>query len=183
MVLRQKLHHVIILFLPVFILCHKPLFSISPPPYLHLIYTFRQTYIYRKRNTAMIIKYLNKSGKSGVKAYEILPSAIRVQFIKSGKWYSYSYTSAGMAHVEQMKKLALSGFGLNSYIQRWVRPMYDKQLIIYPRSGHNWALPNRAFRSPRREAGRRGVRPLCITSPPIISPANPPSPPDHTAYP
>ena len=74
----------------------------------------------------MIRKYLNKSGKSGVKAYEILPTAIRVQFIKSGKWYSYSYTSAGMANVEQMKKLALSGFGLNSYIQRWVRPMYDK---------------------------------------------------------
>ena len=77
-------------------------------------------------NTAMITKYLNKSGKSGVKAYEILPTAIRVQFIKCGKWYSYSYTSAGMANVEQMKKLALSGFGLNSYIQRWVGPMYDK---------------------------------------------------------
>lgn len=74
----------------------------------------------------MIRKYLNKSGKSGVKAYEILPTAIRVQFIKSGKWYSYSYTSAGMAHVEQMKKLALSGIGLNSFIQRWVGPMYDK---------------------------------------------------------
>ena len=74
----------------------------------------------------MIRKYLNKSGKSGVKAYEILPTAIRVQFIKSSKWYSYSYTSAGMVHIEQMKNLALSGVGLNSYIQRYVRTKYDK---------------------------------------------------------
>lgn len=60
-----------------------------------------------------------------MKAYEILPTAIRVQF-KDGKWYSYSYSSAGMAHVEQMKILAESGVGLNSYIQRKVRKLYDK---------------------------------------------------------
>ena len=42
----------------------------------------------------MISKYLNKSGKSGVKAYEILPTAIRVQFINRSKWYTYSYASA-----------------------------------------------------------------------------------------
>lgn len=73
----------------------------------------------------MVIKYLNKRGSSNVIAYEILPTAIRVQF-KGGKWYSYSYSSAGMAHVEQMKVFAKSGLGLNSYIQRRVRTMYDK---------------------------------------------------------
>ena len=79
-----------------------------------------------KNNTSMISKYLNKSGKSGVKAYEILPTAIRVQFINRSKWYTYSYASAGIVHIERMKKLALRGFGLNSYIQRCVRTVYEK---------------------------------------------------------
>ena len=73
----------------------------------------------------MIRKYSNKRGTSNVIAYEILPTSIKVQF-KAGAWYSYSYSSAGAVHVEQMKKLAENGFGLNSYIQRKVRTMYDK---------------------------------------------------------
>ena len=73
----------------------------------------------------MIKTYLNKRGTSNVTAYEILPTSIKVQF-KGGAWYSYSYSSAGMANVEQMKKLAESGFGLNSYIQRRVRELFDK---------------------------------------------------------
>ena len=63
----------------------------------------------------MISKYLNKSGKSGVKAYEILPTAIRVQFIHRSKWYTYSYASAGIVHIERMKKLALRGYCKRGY--------------------------------------------------------------------
>ena len=73
----------------------------------------------------MVTKYLNIRGTSNVIAYEILPTSIRVQF-KSGVWYSYCYSRAGMTHVEQMKILAERGYGLNSYIQRRVRKMYDK---------------------------------------------------------
>ena len=73
----------------------------------------------------MIQYYKNLGGNSSVKAYEILSTAIRVQF-NDGRWYSYSYFKAGIAHVENMKQLASKGVGLGSYIQRYVYSLYDK---------------------------------------------------------
>lgn len=72
----------------------------------------------------MINVYSNLGGNSSVRAYEILPTAIRVQF-KDGRWYSYSYAKAGRMHVENMKRLAGDGIGLCSYIQRQVKYLYD----------------------------------------------------------
>jgi hypothetical protein len=51
--------------------------------------------------------YESKSGKdSGVVAYKNGSDYITVQF-KSGELYKYSYASAGIEAVEEMKKLAL----------------------------------------------------------------------------
>ena len=36
---------------------------------------------------------------------------------------------------------------------------------LIPRSRHKWLSAIRAFRSPRREAARQGVRPLCLSLP------------------
>lgn len=72
----------------------------------------------------MITIYKNLGGNSGVRAYEIMPTSIRVQF-KEGKWYVYSYSKAGFSHVENMKMLAERGIGLCSYIQRNVKYLYD----------------------------------------------------------
>lgn len=72
----------------------------------------------------MVNVYLNLGGNSSVRAYEILPYSIRVQF-NNGKWYSYSYSKAGRTHVENMKVLANDGVGLCSYIQRNVKYLYD----------------------------------------------------------
>ena len=72
----------------------------------------------------MIEFYSNLGGNSSVRAYEIMPTAIRVQFY-NGKWYTYSYSKAGRDHVEQMKLLACNGMGLCSYIQRNVKFLYD----------------------------------------------------------
>ena len=72
----------------------------------------------------MITIYKNIGGNSGVRAYEITPTSIRVQF-KEGKWYVYSYSKAGRFHVKNMKTLAERGIGLNSYIQRNARYLYD----------------------------------------------------------
>lgn len=68
-------------------------------------------------------KYMNLGGNSGVRAYEFGDSYIRVQF---HDWLIYEYTnqSAGVANVEQMKRLAVAGRGLNSYISRVVRKGY-----------------------------------------------------------
>ncbi len=72
----------------------------------------------------MINIYKNLGGNSSVRAYEIMPTSINVQF-NSGKWYSYSFLKAGQTHVENMKALATKGIGLCSYIQRFVKYLYD----------------------------------------------------------
>jgi hypothetical protein len=69
--------------------------------------------------------YANLNGDSNVYAYEMGIDYIRVQFNGTRKIYQYSYLKAGMFHVEQMKILAESGRGLNSYITRNVRNLYD----------------------------------------------------------
>jgi hypothetical protein len=69
-------------------------------------------------------KYLNRSGESGIMAYEIGDDYIKIQF-KTGSVYSYSYGIAGNINVENMKILATSGSGLNSYIIKNVKKLYD----------------------------------------------------------
>lgn len=66
-------------------------------------------------------QYLDLDGDSGVYAYEIGDTYIRVKFDKIFKIYQYSYYKAGQLHVEKMKILAKSGNGLNSYIMRNVK--------------------------------------------------------------
>ncbi|MFK7087540.1 hypothetical protein AAFM71_01890 [Chromobacterium violaceum] len=72
-----------------------------------------------------MIPYKNLGGDSGVSAYDIEADQIVVQFT-SGKIYKYSYASAGYSNVEEMKRLAYAGRGLNTFIQRHVRLLYVK---------------------------------------------------------
>jgi hypothetical protein len=61
-------------------------------------------------------KYKNLGGDSGVAGYELGTDFIIV-FFKDGKSpYRWSYGKVGQYHTETMKKLAVSGQGLNSYI-------------------------------------------------------------------
>lgn len=69
--------------------------------------------------------YRNSGGDSGVSAYEIGTDYIAVKFSSTAKVYTYSYRKAGHTHVENMKRLAQSGSGLNSYINRHVKHLYD----------------------------------------------------------
>lgn len=69
-------------------------------------------------------RYVNRSGSSGVSGFEIGADYIRVIF-SSGSSHSYSYRKAGQSHVENMKRLAVSGSGLNSYINAHVKFKYD----------------------------------------------------------
>ena len=78
----------------------------------------------KRKLMCMTEVYKNLGGNSSVRAYEILPTAIRVQF-NNGSWYSYSYLKAGRMHVDQMKQLARNGVGLCSYIQRCAKYLYD----------------------------------------------------------
>lgn len=68
-------------------------------------------------------RYKNLGGDSKIIAYEIGNDSIKVQF-QGGGTYTYTYQSAGQATIEHMKKLAIAGHGLNSYITTVVKKRY-----------------------------------------------------------
>ena len=69
--------------------------------------------------------YRNLSNDSGVHSFEIGIDYIQVNFSGTSRIYTYSYSSAGEIHIEQMKYLALSGKGLNSYINKHTKKLYE----------------------------------------------------------
>jgi len=69
-------------------------------------------------------RYANRSGNSGVVAYEIGADWIEVKFVDRPP-YRYTYARTGESHVEAMKNLAIAGRGLGSYISRHVRMAYE----------------------------------------------------------
>jgi len=72
-------------------------------------------------------RYKNKSGESGVVAYDIGAGSITVQF-SGGDRYLYTIDSAGAANIAQMQLLARAGRGLCSFISRVIRNRYERKL-------------------------------------------------------
>lgn len=70
-------------------------------------------------------KYRNSGGDSGVSSFETGEDYILVKFSGKVRTYRYSYRKAGQQHVEALKRLARIGSGLNSYINRYVKNLYD----------------------------------------------------------
>ena len=70
-------------------------------------------------------RYRNSGGDSGISSYEIGTDFIIVEFTGTFRTYRYSYRNAGQHHVENMKRLARGGSGLNGYINRYVKNLYD----------------------------------------------------------
>ncbi|MDO8423321.1 MAG: hypothetical protein Q7S99_14285 [Parvibaculum sp.] len=70
-------------------------------------------------------KYKDLDGDSGVVGFELGPDWIEVEF-ESGaaKFYRYTYASAGIEHVNEMKQLAIMGEGLNAYINLRTKKLY-----------------------------------------------------------
>lgn len=79
------------------------------------------------------MEYSNLNGNSNVRLYYIGDDNIRVVFKNNRRIYKYSYSSAGVHHVEEMKKFAINGQGLNSYINLNCKKLYDKNYIEYER--------------------------------------------------
>lgn len=73
-----------------------------------------------------MVRYQNFSGGSGVYAYETGANYITIKFSGTSRTYTYSNRVAGMTHVSNMKMLAARGHGLNSYINRNVKYLYDR---------------------------------------------------------
>lgn len=72
-------------------------------------------------------RYKNRSGNSGVVAYDAQGGAITVEF-KGGKVYVYTYESTGRSTVERMKALAADGKGLSGFIAAHVGKAYADRL-------------------------------------------------------
>lgn len=70
--------------------------------------------------------YKNLGGDSGINSYEIGADSITVRF-KDGWFYLYTVQSAGSANIAEMKSLAISGHGLNSFIKRRVNKRYARK--------------------------------------------------------
>lgn len=68
---------------------------------------------------------------SGVVAYSIEDNDIKILFPpdKDGQpfVYTYSYARPGKKHVEEMKKLAVKGSDLASYINKYIREKYYRR--------------------------------------------------------
>ena len=71
-------------------------------------------------------QYGSNSRKPGVKAYEIGPDAIDVEF-SSGWVYHFTHHKPGPLRVERMKQLAESGRGLSTFISKHVKNRFESR--------------------------------------------------------
>lgn len=76
---------------------------------------------------ASFTPYINKSGHSGIVAYEAGSDNIIIQF-NDGEMYLYTYSATGEKHVEEMKRLAQKGEGLTTYINKNIRERFQRKL-------------------------------------------------------
>jgi hypothetical protein len=71
--------------------------------------------------------YENRSRQSPVVAYEFGENSITIKFM-DGSVYLYTYENSGNANVEQMKKYAIIGHGLNGFITRFLKKGAGEQI-------------------------------------------------------
>ena len=71
-------------------------------------------------------QYGGNSKKHGVRAFEIGPDSIDVEFT-SGWIYHFSYQKPGQPRVEKMKQLAESGHGLSTFISKHVKNRFESR--------------------------------------------------------
>jgi len=67
--------------------------------------------------------YQNSNGVSNVESFEIGDDFLKVGF-SNGDVYVYTTDSAGQEQLDQMKQLALSGTGLNGFINKYAKDSY-----------------------------------------------------------
>jgi len=72
-------------------------------------------------------KYKNKNGHAGILRYKNGKDYIQIEFADV-QTYVYNYERPGSEHVEQMKKLAPTGLGLTTYINKFVKREYWKKI-------------------------------------------------------
>ena len=72
-------------------------------------------------------RYNNRSGESGVVAYDIDHDSITIQF-SGGERYLYTDRSAGADNIAKMQELAREGRGLSTFVSQHIRNRYARKL-------------------------------------------------------
>ena len=67
--------------------------------------------------------YQNTTGKSNIDSYEIGEGYLKIGF-SNGDVYTYTTDSAGQETLDQMIALAISGTGLNGFINKYAKDTY-----------------------------------------------------------
>ena len=82
-----------------------------------------------------MISYKNLNGNSNVKCYNISENYIDIEFYNTPLVYRYSNVVPGRQALNELKRLAIQGYGLNSYINRYVKKNYERRI---PVSAYNY---------------------------------------------
>lgn len=77
-----------------------------------------------------MISYKNLNGNSNVKCYNISENYIDIEFYNTPLVYRYSNGVPGRQVLNELKRLAIQGYGLNSYINRYVKKNYEKRIPV-----------------------------------------------------
>jgi len=74
--------------------------------------------------------YKSRNPNAGVYSFEFLPDAIILEFTDRQYRYLYNTERPGLEHVNEMKRLALAGEGLTTYVNQHVRDDYAAKFLV-----------------------------------------------------
>jgi len=85
-------------------------------------------------------RYRSRKPSVGVRAFALHDTSIDIEF-QDGRRYRYDYNKPGEQKVEIMKRLAIAGEGLTTFINQHVRDAYACRLLPDRPSTHRPATP------------------------------------------
>jgi hypothetical protein len=71
--------------------------------------------------------YRHQGEDTGITGFHLAANSIAIEF-KDGSRYLYDDRRPGRKHVEAMKKLAVAGHGLTTYINKYVRERFARKI-------------------------------------------------------
>ena len=72
-------------------------------------------------------EYGDRDHDTGVTGYLFVKNGIILKFKSKEEFYLYNYRKPGSEHLANMKKLAMAGSGLSTYVNQHVRENYYKK--------------------------------------------------------
>ena len=78
-----------------------------------------------------MFRYGDESSNSGVVAYSLGDDFIVVQFANQTRGYIFTHATTGQEHVDNMKRHAIEGEGLATYINQH-NPKYEDTIKLNP---------------------------------------------------